>query len=219
VIKTRMGSEKTLGQILIAKGVISQRKLDLALKIKDVQPDKYLGEILFQIGVPQQKINQALYYFRKRKTIGEILIDQQLISAEQLEEALSKQKNIKEKLGHTRLLGLLLIEMGHINISGYLTALSKHFNMPILTLKSHEPSPHLQKIIGERYAMEHKIIVLENSVDLIKLVLAEPSIQLMEELRKAVPSGKKIEFYLASHSMIDECFLKMADPISLIQSF
>jgi MSHA biogenesis protein MshE len=219
VIKTRMGSEKTLGQILIAKGVISQRKLDLALKIKDVQPDKYLGEILFQIGVPQQKINQALYYFHKRKTIGEILIDQQLISAEQLEEALSKQKNIKEKLGHTRLLGLLLIEMGHINISGYLTALSKHFNMPILTLKSHEPSPHLQKIIGERYAMEHKIIVLENSVDLIKLVLAEPSIQLMEELRKAVPSGKKIEFYLASHSMIDECFLKMADPISLIQSF
>jgi len=219
VIKTRMGSEKTLGQILIAKGVISQRQLDLALKIKDVQPDKYLGEILFQIGVPQQKINQALYYFHKRKTIGGILIDQQLISAEQLEEALSKQKNIKEKQNQTRPLGLLLIEMGYINISGYLTALSKHFNMPILTLKSHEPSPHLQKIIGERYAMEHKIIVLENSVDLIKLVLAEPSIQLMEELRKAVPSGKKIEFYLASHSMIDECFLKRAAPISLIQSF
>jgi hypothetical protein len=41
----------------------------------------------------------------------------------------------------------------------------------------------------------------------------------MEELRKAVPSGKKIEFYLASHSMIDECFLKRADSISLIQSF
>jgi hypothetical protein len=85
--------------------------------------------------------------------------------------------------------------------------------MPILTLKSHEPSPHLQKIIGERYAMEHKIIVLENSVDLIKLVLGEPSIQLMEELRKAVPSGKKIEFYLASHTMIDECFLKRAEPM------
>jgi hypothetical protein len=214
-----MGSEKTLGQILIAKGVISQRQLDLALKIKDVQPDKYLGEILFQIGVPQEKINQALYYFRKRKTIGEILIDQELISSEQLEEALSKQKNIKEKQGCTKPLGLLLIEMGYINIRGYLTALSKHFNMPILTLNNFEPSSHLQKVIGERYAMEHKIIVLENSVDLIKLVLAEPSIQLMEELRKAVPSGKKIEFYLASHSMIDECFLKRADSISLIQSF
>jgi len=219
VIKARPDSEKTLGQILIAKGIISQRQLDLALKIKDVQPDKYLGEILFQIGVPQEKINRALYYFRKRKTIGEILIDQELISSEQLEEALSKQKNIQEKQGCTKPLGLLLIEMGYINIRGYLTALSKHFNMPILTLNNFEPSSHLQKVIGERYAMEHKIIVLENSVDLIKLVLAEPSIQLMEELRKAVPSGKKIEFYLASHSMIDECFLKRADSISLIQSF
>lgn len=34
--KTRSGSEKTLGQILIAKGIISQKQLDLALKIKTV---------------------------------------------------------------------------------------------------------------------------------------------------------------------------------------
>ena len=60
IIKVRPGSEKTLGQILIAKGVISQEKLDLALKIKDVQPEKYLGEILFQLGVPQDKINWIL---------------------------------------------------------------------------------------------------------------------------------------------------------------
>jgi MSHA biogenesis protein MshE len=211
VIKTRTGSEKTLGQILIAKGVISQKQLDLALKIKDVQQDKYLGEILFQIGVPQEKINQALYYFRKRKTIGEILIDQELISSEQLEEALSKQKNIKEKQGQTIPLGLLLIEMGYINISGYLMALSKHFNMPILTLNNFEPPSHLQKVIGERYAMESRVIVLENNDTAIKLILAEPSMQIMEELRKAVPPGKMIEYYLASHSVIDEYFRRIVD--------
>jgi hypothetical protein len=66
VIKARPGSEKTLGQILIAKGDISQKKLDLALEIKDVQPEKYLGEILYRIGVPQERINWALYYFNKR---------------------------------------------------------------------------------------------------------------------------------------------------------
>jgi len=38
--------------------------------IKAEQPGKYLGEILFEIGVPQEKINRALYYFNKRKTIG-----------------------------------------------------------------------------------------------------------------------------------------------------
>jgi hypothetical protein len=79
--------------------------------------DKYPGEILFRIGVPHGKINQALYYYHKRKSIGEILIDQKLISSGQLEEALSKQKEIKEQLGHKRPPGLLLIERGHIQHS------------------------------------------------------------------------------------------------------
>jgi hypothetical protein len=71
MIKSRPGSEKTLGHILVANGTISQKQLDLALK--DVQPDKYLGEILFQIGVPQEKINWALYYFHKRKKSARFL--------------------------------------------------------------------------------------------------------------------------------------------------
>ena len=216
-IKSKSGGVKTLGQILVEKGIIRQEQLDQALKIKDEQPGKYLGEILFEIGVPQEKINRALYYFNKRKSIGEILVDQKLITLEQLEEALSKQKKIKEKWGHTRPLGLLLIEMGYINSRGYLTALSKHFNMPILTMKDYQPNPQLQKVIGERYAMERKIIVLENSAKAIKLVLAEPSTQIMEELQKTVPSGKTIEFYLASYSEIDENLRKVADPFSFTQ--
>ncbi len=214
VSKGKRGAERPLGQILVDKGVISQEKLDLALKIKDVQPGKYLGEILLRIGVPQEKINWALYYFHKRKTIGEVLRDQELISSEQLEEALSKQKHIKQKVGITRPLGLLLIEMGYINGRGYLTALSKHFNMPILTLIDFEPSSQLQSTIGANYARERRIIVMESSTEIIKLVLAEPSMQIMEELQKAVPLGKRIEFYLASHTTIDDCFLKMTDPTS-----
>ena len=211
MIKTMPGSEKTLGQILIAKGIINQKQLDLALKIKDVQPDKYLGEILFQIGVPQQIINYALYYFHKRKTIGEILVDQQLVSSEKLEQALNMQRTINVKLAQAKPLGLLLVEMGYIDVYGYLTALSKHFNMPIVSLKNFEPSSHLQNKISIRYAIERRIIVLEDNSETIKLVLAEPSIETVEELQKSIPPGKKIEFYLASHTTIDECFLKMSE--------
>lgn len=207
-MRARHVSEKTLGQILMAKGVISKEKLDLALKIKDVQPGKYLGEILFRIGVPQEKINQVLYYFNKRKAMGEILIDMQLISSEQLEEALSKQKQIKENSGLARPLGLLLMEMGYINVHGYMMALSKHFNMPILTLKDFKPSSGLQSKIGAKYAREHRVIVIENGTKIVKLALAEPSMQIMQELQKVVQFGKRIEFYLTSHTIIDECFLK-----------
>jgi hypothetical protein len=154
------------------------------LKIKDVQPDKYLGEILFRIGVPQDKINSGLYYSSKRKSIGEILIDLHMISTEQLEEALNRQKSIRENSGQNKPLGLLLIEMGHINIYGYLTVLSKHFNMPLVTSIDFEPSFQLQRVLGQKYAREHRIIVMENGTDIIKLVLAEPSMQLMEELQR-----------------------------------
>jgi len=211
VIKSKPSSEKRIGEILVARGIISQRQLNLALKIKAVQPDKYLGEILFKLGVPQEKINRTLYYSHKRKTIGEVLRDQELISSDQLEQALRNQKTKKEQSGDTRPLGLLLIEMGYINSRGYLTALSKHFNMPILSMKDYEPNAMLLKIIGERYAIERRIIVLENSDETVKLVLAEPSMQIMEELRKAVPPSQMIEFHLASHSLIDECFSKMVD--------
>jgi len=215
--KTRPGGEKTLGQILVDKGIISREQLDRALQIKAEQPKKYLGEILFEMGVSQEKINRALYYSNKRKTIGEILVDQKLITPEQLEEALSKQKKIKEKWGHTRPLGLLLIELGYINSRGYLTALSKHFNMPILSMKDYQPNPQLQKVIGERYAMERKIIVLENSAKTIKLVLADPSAQVIEELQKAIPPGKAMEFYLAGYGEIDESLRRVADPFSFTQ--
>jgi hypothetical protein len=48
------------------------------------------------------------------------------------------------------------------------------------------------------------IIVMENGTEIIKLVLAEPSKQIMEEIQKAIPFGKRIEFYLASHTTVDE---------------
>jgi general secretion pathway protein E len=163
------------------------------------------------------KVAPALYYFNMHKTIGEILIDQGLISSKQLEAALSKQKFIKEKWEHIRPLGLLLIEMNYINSRGLLTALSNYFNMPILSLKNYKPNPKFQKVIGERYAMEHKIIVLDNGPKTIKIVQAEPSFQIMEDLQKAISPGKVIEFYLASYSEIDESLRKVAAPISSTQ--
>ena len=203
---SRPGSDGTLGQALVANGSMSQEQLDFALMLKGGQPDKHLGEILIQIGIPQEKVNKALYYSNKRKTIGEILVDQGLISSTQLEEALSKQKHIKKTWELTKTLGQVLIEMGYIKGHGLLTALSKQFNMPILSLKHYVPNAEFQKVIGNRYAREQKILVLDNSPNNTKLVLAEPSIQIVEELRKLFPSGKTVEFYLTSHHEIDQCF-------------
>jgi hypothetical protein len=39
----------------------------------------------------------------------------------------------------------------------------------------------------------------------------------MEELQKAIPPGKAMEFYLASYSEIDEGLRRVADPFSFTQ--
>lgn len=212
-MKAGLAHQKTLGEILLSRGLVSRSQLDLALRIKDVQPQRYLGEILCNLGVPQETILRTLYYSHKRRTLGEVLLDQEIISPDRLAEALARQKHIRETIGQAKPLGLLLVDMGQINTREYLWVLSKHFNMPIVNLRDYSPSSLLQKIIGERYALEQKIVVLEDSPEVVKFVLADPSIALVEELRKAFPPKKMVEFYLTSFTAVHECLQRLSNPI------
>jgi hypothetical protein len=206
--------KKNLGQILVERNIITQAQLDLALTRQNLERGKYLGEILFEMGVPQDEINKALDSFDKRKLFGQIMIDLKSITPQQLEEALEKQKQLR-KNGVRKPLGTLLVEMGYTSYDRYLKALSKCFNMPMVSLEKFTLSSALQKAVGERYAEKHRIVVLENSAKTIKLALAEPTIYIMEELIKALPMGKRIEFYLANPYDLETCLKRKVDATPL----
>jgi type IV pilus assembly protein PilB len=206
--------EKTLGQILVEKNYISPEQLALALSRQKQEKGKYLGQILIEMGVSQEKINKALDYFNKRKPIGQILLDLQVITPQQLEEALEKQKQLQKK-ALRKPLGMLLVEMGYTTYYSYLNALSRHFNMPIVFLKNFLLSSSLQQSIGVRYAQQQRIVVLENSRDKIKLALAEPTNHILNEIRRNFPPNKNVEFYLASPAEIENCLKNYFDPFSL----
>ena len=207
--------EKALGQILLEKNIITQAQLDLALKKQNQQKGKYLGQILIEMGVvSQEKINKVLDQFSKRKRIGETLIDLGIINPEQLETALRRQKELQDQ-GVRKPLGTVVLELGFTNYDNYLLALSKHFNMPIVHLETFYPTPALQKTVGEKYAMKNRIVVLENTPSRVKLALAEPTHRLLEEVQKAVPMGKTVEFYLANPYEVDSCLRKKFDPFAV----
>lgn len=206
--------EKIFGQILVEKEIISPEQLALALKRQQQEKGKYLGQILIEMGVSQEKINKALDSFNKRKPIGQILLDLGVITSKQLEEALEKQNQLKKKTLR-KPLGMLLVEMGYTTYYSYLNALSKHFDMPIVSLKNFLLSSSLQQSIGVRYAQQQRIVVLENSRDKVKLALAEPSHYILEEIRRNFPANKTVEFYLASPAEIENCLKNIADPFSL----
>jgi hypothetical protein len=207
--------DKTLGQILVEKNIITQTQLDLALRRQKQQKGKYLGQILTEMGlVSQERINRILDTHSKRKRIGEILVDLQIITPQQLENALQKQKEFQKK-GTRKTLGTIVMELGYSDYNSYLRALSGHFNMPVVSLETFYPNPALQKALGEKYAMKNRIVVLENSPARIKLALAEPTHYNIEEIRKAVPFGKTVEFFLANPYEVDSCLRKKFDPFSL----
>ncbi len=209
-----MANHKALGQILLEKNVISKNQLDLALKRQQQQKGKYLGQILIEMGVSQGKINQIMDSFSKRKPIGQIVVDQGIITSAQLEEVLQKQKEM-HKRGIRKPLGTLLLDFGYTSYERLIKALSKHFNMPIVSLQNFFPSETMQKTIGEKFARRNLVVVLENSLARARLAMADPNPSVLEDIKRAFPPGKNLEFFLAFPYEIEACFRKRFDPFSL----
>ncbi len=200
--------EKKLGQMLIERNVISPTQLKMALDRQKTTNGKYIGEILGEMGVPREKINEALDASGKRKRLGEILIDLGWLTPNELRQSLEKQKHLAIR----KPLGNLLLEMGYISYEVFQIALSRHFVLPTISLKGFFPSRALQKAVGEAYALRHKIVVLENDFTTISIAIAEPNAMIMDELRRGVPATKRVEFYLANPMEIEYCFKQRVDP-------
>jgi len=202
--------EKMLGQILVERNIISPASLQIALDRQKEEKGryKYIGEILMEMGIPPEKINEALDDHRKRKPIGQIFVDLKIITPDQLQEALEKQNELA-KTAVRKPLGQLLVEMGFTTYDGYMDALSRHFNMAIVSLWGFFPAICLQRAVGKVYAQKHQIVVLEDYSTGIKLALAEPDPFVMDEVRRAFRPGRKVEFCLADRLEIDRCLKEM----------
>jgi hypothetical protein len=211
--------DKPLGQILVEKNIITQKQLDSALTQQQKETEKYLGQILFEMGVSQNKINTVLDQFNKRRPFGQVLVDLQILTDKQLDEALEKQNKLQELMSR-KLLGVLLVELGYTTYDDYMQALSKHFNMPLILLGKFLPQSFLQKAIGEKYAQNNKIVVLENSETKVKVALAEPRQNLIDELQRIFTrlKHKHIEIYLAYPLEIELCLKRLYAPLEGTQS-
>lgn len=161
--------------------------------------------------IPQDIFKKIYDYFDKIKSIGQLLLDAKVVTPWQLEEVIEKYLWLLKK--RPKPLGMLLAEKGYLTYKDYLSVLSKHFNMPIISLENYWISSSLQNVLGDRYAHHHRIVMLENGDTGIRIALDEPTPHIMEELQK-IFKGKKVEFYLASPHDIEYCFRRYFDPFS-----
>jgi hypothetical protein len=200
-----------IGRILVAKKIITESHLEQALDRKRKEPNRYLVQILCEMGIPQSRIIRALCHSNKRKQLGQVLVDLKIITEGQLHGILLQQKDLKCRKVFTPL-GTLLADNQVIDEDHYMEALSAHFCMPVVSLKGFEVSPVLQKVVGEQYAKQSRIVVLDDSPLVVTVAIAEPDLLVFETLERAMPEGKHVMFCIARASQIEECLDEKYDP-------
>lgn len=136
----------------------------------------------------------------KKIRIGDALLEQGVISQEQLNRALAEQK------ATGRMLGELLVEQGVINNSSLVQVLAKCLKVRGVQLRHGLIDPLLVKTIGEEECERLSIIPMFKVHDTITVAMAEPqSLPTIDRLRQI--TGCKINAVLALASNIRE-FLK-----------
>ena len=91
--------------------------------------------------------------------------------------------------------------------------------IPEITFRNHMPSIHLQRLIGLRYAVQHRIVVLSEISDRIELAMGDTSLVMMDEIRKAMPHKKEIVFFKADPGELEAAMKRLYEPFSLSRYF
>ncbi len=113
-----------------------------------------------------------------RKSLGEMLIENKLITAEQLENALKLQQQQGGKLGE------ILIKQGLIKAEELAAVLSVGLNLPLIDLKRHMVQPNAIQLIPEDMARKHTLIPLDVVGDALVVVMADPEdIHTIEDIK------------------------------------
>jgi MSHA biogenesis protein MshE len=101
--------------------------------------------------------------------LGEILVQQRLLSEEQLQFSLAEQKRTGRKLGR------VFVENGLVTEEEISGALAKQFNIPYVNLKFYNINPAVVRLLPETQARRFRAIVLEDRGKSLLIGLADPT--------------------------------------------
>lgn len=125
-------------------------------------------------------------FVQSPKTLGALLVEANLISSKQLEQAEELQRTQKKRLGD------VLVEQRFIKPEDLAAMASLQMNVPFIDLKRHTIQPAALKLVPERVARKHNVVPLDVVGDALVVVMAYPDdIQAVNDLVTLV--GMKIE--------------------------
>jgi len=101
--------------------------------------------------------------------LGDMLVTQGLLTAEQLKLALAEQKRSGRKLGR------VFVESGYVTEEGIAKALAKQLQAPFIDLRTFEVKPEFVKLLPESQARRYRAIVLDKDNEMLIIGFADPT--------------------------------------------
>ena len=133
---------------------------------------------------------------RKRKRLGDLLVDAGVVTSEQLGEALKKQRELGLKLGET------LIELKFTDENEIVEALHQQMGYPIAKIREAKIAPEVISLLPETIVRKHNVVPFEVDPDnpnILRVAMADPmDIIAIDDL--AIVTNMQIEAMVATPS-------------------
>jgi len=133
--------------------------------------------------------------------IGELLLKEKLITAEQLQQALGQQKSNGGKLGYN------LVKMGFVKDEQITALLSKQYGVPAINLASFKIDLTIIKLVPTETARKYQIIPLSRSGSTLTIAMTDPTnVFAMDDIK--FMTGYTVEPVVASEVAITDAIEK-----------
>ncbi len=141
----------------------------------------------------------------KNGPIGQYLVDKQLITDEQLQQVLAKQKDPSSK---GKLFGDIIIEMGFVSDVQFTQVLAERLNVPFIDLDNKTLMPDIVKKVPEPIARKYNVIAVDKMGKRMGVATNDPvNFYVFEDLRAI--TGCSISPMLATKASINRAIGKM----------
>ncbi|MHC4123646.1 MAG: GspE/PulE family protein [Planctomycetota bacterium] len=125
--------------------------------------------------------------------LGQLLIQREVVTAEQIEDALAEQKST----GHCQLLGEVLVEKGYCTENQIASALAEEYKVPYAQVNPRLCDPKAIEILSKEFMEEHTVLPLFRVFDVLTVAVNEPAnVFLIDEIERI--SGCKVQVVCAT---------------------
>jgi len=140
--------------------------------------------------------------------LGDMLVQQELVTGEQVKLALEEQKRSGRKLGR------VLVESGYVTEEGISRGLARQIGADFVDLKTFKLQPEMIRLLPEAQARRHRALVLSERAGLLVVGMADPTdLTAFDELARVLRREIDIAVVTESQllSAIDRVYTRAAE--------